>query len=232
MFPNSFSNSISMSEAVELGANYWKNPSEPQKYFRSSQRDHGLVTRGKNSDKKILKIENRNGGSAPTQAPRESGNPSLEPGLMTDQRHSGHCAGDRGDINVFIPQGQMTMDEAIVQGEAYFAPNHLEISIQERPETGDKRRESGVHLNISVQERKLSFTQLVPGLETRQESWYLDLENKEHEEEEDGGGDDMDEMTMPNPGSIEHFEKLFYPKIPCKNCSTCWDNFAEEIKWF
>ena len=45
-----------------------------------------------------------------------------------------------------------------------------------RPETGGRRRESGVHLNISVQERKLSFTQLVPGLETRQESWFLDLE--------------------------------------------------------
>ena len=89
----------------------------------------------------------------------------------------------------------------------------------ERPEPAGRRRESGVHLNISVQERKLSFTQLVPGLETRQESWLLDLEvsselsqNKikqkyilqdnarRDEEEENGGGDDMDEMTMPNPG--------------------------------
>ena len=35
-----------------------------------------------------------------------------------------------------------------------------------------------------------------------------------------------------SPGSIEHFEKLFYPKIPCKNCSTCWDTFTDEIKWF
>ena len=32
--------------------------------------------------------------------------------------------------------------------------------------------------------------------------------------------------------NIEHFEKLFYPKIPCKNCSTCWDTFTDEIKWF
>ena len=32
-------------------------------------------------------------------------------------------------------------------------------------------------------------------------------------------------------GSIEHFEKLFYPKIPCKNCSTCYENFSDEIKW-
>ena len=90
----------------------------------------------------------------------------------------------------------------------------------ERPEPAGRRRESGVHLNISVQERKLSFTQLVPGLETRHESWLLDLEvsseirqNKikqkksilkdnarRDEEEENGGGDDMDEMTMPNPG--------------------------------
>ena len=88
----------------------------------------------------------------------------------------------------------------------------------ERPEPAGRRRESGVHLNISVQERKLSFTQLVPGLETRQESWLLDLEvssefrtilnrksdvqdnARRDEEEENGGGDDMDEMTMPNPG--------------------------------
>lgn len=31
-------------------------------------------------------------------------------------------------------------------------------------------------------------------------NYDLILKNKEHEEEEDGGGDDMDEMTMPNPG--------------------------------
>ena len=85
-------------------------------YSRSSQRDHGLVCRGRKSDKKILKIENHNGGSAPTQAPREPGNPSVGPGLMTGQRHTRHCRADRGDINVFIPEGQMSMDEAIVQG--------------------------------------------------------------------------------------------------------------------
>ena len=50
------------------------------------------------------------------------------------------------------------------------------IPTQERPEPVGRRRESGVHLNISVQERKLSFTQMVPGLESRQESWFLDLE--------------------------------------------------------
>ena len=85
-------------------------------YSRSSQRDHGLVSRGRKSDKKILKIENHNGGIAVTQAPREPGDPSLGPGLVTDQRHARHCGGDTGDINVFIPEGQMSMDEAIVQG--------------------------------------------------------------------------------------------------------------------
>ena len=85
----------------------------------------------------------------------------------------------------------------------------------------------------------------------------MDLDTLDTGEEADNG-DDMDEMNMPNPGkwdikyllslesspqqyliicniifsgSIEHFEKLFYPKIPCKNCSTCYENFSDEIKW-
>ena len=65
----------------------------------------------------------------------------------------------------------------------------------------------------------------------------------------DEGADDMNEMNMPNPGeiitiivfwwtnklcftgSIEHFEKLFYPKIPCKNCASCYETFRDEITW-
>ena len=76
------------------------------------------MTRGKESDKKILKIENHNGGPL-TQAAREPGHPSLSRGLVTDQRQERvrNRDSDRGNINVFIPEGQMSMDEAIVQGE-------------------------------------------------------------------------------------------------------------------
>ena len=48
-------------------------------------------------------------------------------------------------------------------------------------------------------------------------------------EDKDAGTDDMNEMDMPNPGSIQHFERLFYPPIPCKNCSSCYDKFSYEI---
>ena len=81
--------------------------------FRSSQRNHDPIARGKEADKKILKIETHNGGPV-TKAPRQTGNPSLVPGLLTDQRQVQHR--DRGHINVFIPEGQLSMDEAIVQG--------------------------------------------------------------------------------------------------------------------
>ena len=93
-------------------------------YSRSAQRENGPVTRGKESDKKVLKIENHNGGLL-TQATREPGHPSLDRGLVTDQRKDRNRdrnrdrdrERDRGDINVFIPEDQMSMDEAIVQGE-------------------------------------------------------------------------------------------------------------------
>ena len=48
-------------------------------------------------------------------------------------------------------------------------------------------------------------------------------------EDKDAGTDDMNEMDMPNPGSIQHFERLFYPPIPCKNWSSCYDKFSYEI---
>ena len=44
-----------------------------------------------------------------------------------------------------------------------------------------------------------------------------------------GGTDDMNEMDMPNPGSIQHFQRLFYPTVPCKNCASCYYKFTEEI---
>ena len=92
--------------------------------------------------------------------------------------------------------------------------------------------ESGIHLavsdylNVCVPGRKLSFTQIVPpsGLQscntTEVFTMFEDLEDNEK------GGDDMNEMDMPNPGSIQHFERLFYPKIPCGNCGTCYVNFG------
>ena len=100
------------------------------------------MTRGKDSDKKILKIENHNGGPL-TQATREQGHPSLDRGLVTDQREDRKRererdrGRDRGDINVFIPEGQMTMDEAIVQGEmlsskAFFSPVLLRQSVRSK----------------------------------------------------------------------------------------------------
>ena len=82
---------------------------------RSSQRNHGPIARGEEADKKILKIETHNGGPV-TKAPRQTGNPSLVPGLLTDQRQIQTRDRDRGHINVFIPEGQLSMDEAIVQG--------------------------------------------------------------------------------------------------------------------
>ena len=44
-----------------------------------------------------------------------------------------------------------------------------------------------------------------------------------------GGTDDMNEMDMPNPGSIQHFQRLFYPSVPCKNCASCYQKFTREI---
>ena len=29
--------------------------------------------------------------------------------------------------------------------------------------------------------------------------------------------------------SFQHFERLFYPSIPCKNCSTCYIKYEQEI---
>jgi len=44
-----------------------------------------------------------------------------------------------------------------------------------------------------------------------------------------GGTDDMNEMDMPNPGSIQHFQRLFYPAVPCRNCASCYHRFTTEI---
>ena len=78
-----------------------------------------------------MKIETHNGGPL-TKAPRQSGNPSLGPGLLTDQRQVQHRDRDRrGHINVFIPEGQLSMDEAIVQGMMlinYNSRNPIEIN--------------------------------------------------------------------------------------------------------
>ena len=43
-------------------------------------------------------------------------------------------------------------------------------------------------------------------------------------EDNEDGGDTMDELSMANPGSIEHFQRIFYPEIPCRQCSYCWKN--------
>ena len=46
----------------------------------------------------------------------------------------------------------------IYLGEAYFSPQQLEINIHKTTSV----EQNGVHLNVSVPERKLSFTQQVP----------------------------------------------------------------------
>jgi len=105
-----------------------------------------------------------------------------------------------GDLNVFISDRHMSLNEAILQGEAYFGPQHLEINIHETPSV----KENGVHLNISVPERKLSFTQVIPindrkfsnSSSTLLEA-FLDVQTNSQEEEVD----DLDEMNMPNPGN-------------------------------
>ena len=105
-----------------------------------------------------------------------------------------------GDLNVFIPDRQMSLNEAILQGEAYFGPKHLEINIHETQSV----KENGVHLNISVPERKLSFTQVIPMNERKSSNssstlleTFLDVQSNSEEVEVD----DLDEMNMPNPGN-------------------------------
>ena len=85
---------------------------------------------------------------------------------------------------------------------------------------------SGCYLNVDREERKLSYTEAIikNDIENYGVSSVLDMLDNEEK-----AGDDMNEMEMPNPGSIQHFERLFYPTIPCKNCSTCYEQYEEEI---
>ena len=123
--------------------------------------------------------------------------------------------------------------------------------------------EAEKYRKLSVQEaayRKLSQQYEVGGAgrlghipSHPQEQLTYGLDSLSLDSGEDSKADDMDEMTMPNPGSIQvtwagggrciaylsallqliihpqHFERLFYPAIPCKNCSTCYVKYEEEI---
>ena len=60
-------------------------------------------------------------------------------------------------------------------------------------------------------------------------SSFLDSLSDSYGEDKTGGTDDMNEMDMPNPGSIQHFQRLFYPAVPCKNCASCYEKFKLEI---
>ena len=62
----------------------------------------------------------------------------------------------------------------------------------------------------------------------RRSSTLLDSLSEDHDDKE-GGTDDMNEMDMPNPGSIQHFQRLFYPSVPCMNCASCYDKFTNQI---
>lgn len=169
----------------------------------------------------------------------------------------------KGEINIFIPERHLSIDQVILQGkwrifsikkrfeymfskgEAYFQPDQMEINIMQSPTLESSG--GGVHLNVSVPERKLSFTQVVTP--TQEKSTVMTPAKifsvlGVEEDEEEFQGDDMNEMEGPNPGSMEfiafkklhrahisgsidHFKRLFYPRIPCKNCSSCYRKF-----WF
>ena len=77
----------------------------------------------------------------------------------------------------------------------------MEINIHETQSV----KENGVHLNISVPERKLSFTQVIPMNERKSSNssstlleTFLDVQSNSEEVEVD----DLDEMNMPNPGNL------------------------------
>merc|ERR1712083_501417 len=76
--------------------------------------------------------------------------------------------------------------------------------------------EAEQYRKLSVQEaayRKLS--------QQYEEQLNYGMDSMSLDSGEDSKADDMDEMAMPNPGSIQHFERLFYPSNPCKSCSKC-----------
>jgi len=142
---------------------------------------------------------------------------------VTEKRKSEHLS--KGEINIFIPERNLSIDQVILQGEAYFHPDQMEINVLQSPML---EASPGVHLNVSVPERKLSFTQVVTTTEEKSNvmtpSRIISVLGVE-EEEEEYQGDDMNEMEGPNPGSIDHFQRLFYPRIPCRNCSSCYQKF-------
>ena len=86
----------------------------------------------------------------------------------------------------------------------------------------------GFYLNVAIPKRKLSYTEAIlqNDMENYGMSSVLDMLSMDGD---DKNGDDMNEMEMPNPGSIQHFERLFYPKVPCKNCSSCYVQYEDEI---
>ena len=95
------------------------------------------------------------------------------------------------DFNIFL----------LSKGEAYFHPDQMEINVLQSPML---EASPGVHLNVSVPERKLSFTQVVTTAEEKSNvmtpSRIISVLGVE-EEEEEYQGDDMNEMEGPNPGT-------------------------------
>jgi len=115
-------------------------------------------------------------------------------------------------------------DELAPNGNNYLLPAE-----KERKQSIVSQRifeNNGFYLNVSLPERKLSYTEAI--LQNEMENYGISsvLDMLDNEEKE---GDDMNEMEMPNPGSIQHFERLFYPRIPCKNCASCYAQYEEEI---
>ena len=77
----------------------------------------------------------------------------------------------------------------------------MEINILQSPML---EASSGVHLNVSVPQRKLSFTQVLTTTEEKSNvmtpSRIISVLGVE-EDEEEFQGDDMNEMEGPNPGT-------------------------------
>jgi len=223
---NSFSSFLNM-ENVTTISNNCSSISESATSQRTSYLQHENQLDMLSGQHQKLNYKNISNCSSVSKADEKSFLNIVIKQKQTMEENEKASSGSDGQLNVFISERQMSLDEAIIQGEAYFSPQQLEINIHKTASV----EQNGVHLNVSVPERKLSFTQQVPIDELNQSQTATILDTVLDVQSNSGDGDEMNEMDMPNPGSIEHFERLFYPRIPCKNCAYCYDMYSDEIKW-
>ena len=123
------------------------------------------------------------------------------------------------------------------------ATNLVDTELKEISASETKTHVPTVYLTIDSKDentysRKPSYTDFDFGYDAsetlsiyndcRRSSSLLDSLSVDHDDKE-GGTDDMNEMDMPNPGSIQHFQRLFYPSVPCMNCASCYNKFTSQI---